>query len=85
MCPRLVFSSGVFCKVSVQGVVALASSFATLSREVDFMKFSLRELSQITFALRGWWVVRKRVVYYIKSANLGRTWSENAKKCKRNL
>ena len=27
----------------------------------------------------------KHIVYYIKSANLGRTWSKNTKKCKSNL
>ena len=36
LCPRLVFSSGVFHKVSIQGVVALGSHFATLCWEVDF-------------------------------------------------
>jgi len=48
----------------------------THSKNMD----SIRGLSQITFALRvGRWS-EKRVVYYIKSANLGRTWSKKFQK-----
>ena len=76
---------------NLAGQDADATNFLKLKNRSRLRNFldnrhkELRGLSQITFALRvGRWS-ENRVVYYIKSANSGRTWSKNSKKCKRNL